>query len=274
VSAAETKAMLDKISRDLNAALFLEPKRKSGSKAKKPKKPAIELISQDTEKNGSPGSRQIDEARVPTHNGTLENGSLTESEQRKLNDLEGIVEKGLQTFVEVGAALSIIREQKLFRATHLHFEEYVRDRWDFTDRRARQLIASSEVVLGMGDTGRILPVTKESHAVELTSVPKEKRAEVWETATKAAEAEGKKTTAKHVRQAATTVVPRTAENVRRHHRKPVDRRVRDLVVAAQDMSALGDDDLAVLQTNDLMIEGLRRAVGQITRIIDAHERAL
>ena len=38
--------------------------------------------------------------------------TLTAPEQRKLADLESIIEKGLQTFVEVGAALSIIRAVK------------------------------------------------------------------------------------------------------------------------------------------------------------------
>lgn len=64
--------------------------------------------------------------------------------------------------------------------------------------------------------------------------------------------------------------PATAENVRRHFRRPVDARVRELIAAAQAMEGVDDDDLSALQTNDLMIAGLRRAVEQVERIINLH----
>jgi hypothetical protein len=58
-----------------------------------------------------------------------------------------------------------------------------------------------------------------------------------------------------------------ADAVRRASRRPVDARIRELISAAQNMRDVDDDDLAALDTNDLMLEGLHRAVEQINRII-------
>jgi len=149
--------------------------------------------------------------------------ALTEPQRRKLNDLESIIEKGLTTFVEVGAALAIIREQKLYTGAYSTFEAYCRAKWDWTERRARQLIASSEVVTSMGDTGKILPPTKESHAVAMADVPAEKRAGVW---TKAVKESGGKPKAKDVRRAAAPHKPPAKQKSREQEMR--EQRERDV----------------------------------------------
>ncbi len=126
--------------------------------------------------------------------------ALTGPERRKMNDLESIIEAGLKTFVEVGAALSIIREQRLYRETHSSFDAYCEERWGWTRQRAAQLIDASDVVQELSTMVDTLPAS-ERQARELVAVPEEKRAEVWQEATKAAEAEGKKPTAEHVKKA-------------------------------------------------------------------------
>lgn len=63
------------------------------------------------------------------------------------------------------------------------------------------------------------------------------------------------------------------DSVIRTMRRPVDARIRTLVDAAQAMRSVGDDDLRALETNDLMVEGLRVAVEQINRIITLHPNA-
>ena len=133
--------------------------------------------------------------------------ALTETEVVKLRDLEGIVERGLQTFVEVGAALAIIREQKLYRAAHSTFEAYCEERWGWSDRRARQLMDASEVVTSLAETGTMVPVN-ERQARELARVPEDQRADVWKKAVDTAPVtNGKpKVTAGHVREAASPVV--------------------------------------------------------------------
>jgi len=125
---------------------------------------------------------------------------LTVVERRKFNDLDGIVEKGLQTFAEVGGALSIIRDQRLYREDFGTFEAYCQARCGWTDRRARQLIDAHEVVVGLLESGTTVPVN-EGQARELVAVPVDQRAEVLEEARADAEAKGKPVTAKHVRTA-------------------------------------------------------------------------
>jgi hypothetical protein len=91
---------------------------------------------------------------------------LVPSEQARLADLERIVERGLQTFFEVGSALLEIREKRLYRETHRRFEDYCRERFGFSASRGRQLIAAAKTVTDV--TLRGLPAPKtEGEAREL-----------------------------------------------------------------------------------------------------------
>lgn len=129
----------------------------------------------------------------------------------RLTELEAVIERGLQTFVDVGTALMEIRDSRLYRESHGTFEEYCRERWGFTDRRARMMIAAAEVA-GNLQTGTIVPVlpTTESQARPLTSLPADTQREVWQRAVETAP--NGKITARHVEQ---TVVEykQTAETV-------------------------------------------------------------
>jgi hypothetical protein len=63
----------------------------------------------------------------------------------RLDELEEVIERGLATFIEVGAALKEIRDEKWYRDSHATFEDYCRERWDFNRQRASQLIQASDV---------------------------------------------------------------------------------------------------------------------------------
>ena len=54
----------------------------------------------------------------------------TRTEVERLNKLEAIVQRGLDTDLELGNALAEISDASLYRATHQTFEAYLRDRWD------------------------------------------------------------------------------------------------------------------------------------------------
>lgn len=97
---------------------------------------------------------------------------LTPAEETTLADCEQAIERGMLTFVEVGAALGFIRDSRLYRATHETFEAYCADRWGFTGRRGRQLIEAAEI-------GTIVPVENEGQARELAKVPETDREDVW-----------------------------------------------------------------------------------------------
>ena len=71
--------------------------------------------------------------------------ALTVPEQAELEQLEATIEKGMETFVEVGVALMTIREKKLYQNAHESFEEYCRERWKIGRRRAEQLISAAGV---------------------------------------------------------------------------------------------------------------------------------
>jgi hypothetical protein len=81
----------------------------------------------------------------------------------RLAELEAVVERGLETFVEVGTALQEIRDAKLYKVSHSTFEAYCKERWHFSASRARQLCAAAK-------TAKALPavtVTSERHARQL-----------------------------------------------------------------------------------------------------------
>lgn len=102
---------------------------------------------------------------------------LTASECTALAEHEAVIERGIQTFYEVGMALASIRNQKLYRAEHSTFEEYAEKRWQMSRPRAYELMAAAEVVSGMPDT--VQPVANARQASELARVPEPERADVW-----------------------------------------------------------------------------------------------
>jgi hypothetical protein len=71
---------------------------------------------------------------------------LSTSEAGRLAELESVIERGLQTFIEVGSALLEIRNSRLYRQTYATFEEYCQERWDLRKSRIYQLMDAAEVV--------------------------------------------------------------------------------------------------------------------------------
>jgi hypothetical protein len=68
--------------------------------------------------------------------------------------LEVVIERGMQTFVEVGNALREIRDARLYKQSHSSFEGYLRERWDISRARGYQLITAAKVVEEMSTSGR------------------------------------------------------------------------------------------------------------------------
>ena len=77
-----------------------------------------------------------------------------------LAECERVIERGLKTFIEVGDALALIREERLYRDTHATFEEYCRGRWDFDSSRARQLISAAKTVTLVTVGGQPAPASE------------------------------------------------------------------------------------------------------------------
>jgi hypothetical protein len=73
----------------------------------------------------------------------------------RLVELEQTIERGLQTFIEVGEALREIRDSRLYLERYDTFEDYLRERWSGMSRsRAHRLIDAADVVemLPIGNT--------------------------------------------------------------------------------------------------------------------------
>jgi len=74
---------------------------------------------------------------------------------KTLSELETVIERGQQTFIEVGRALLEIRDGRLYRDTYTTFEAYCRERWGWTRQHANRQIAAARVVEEMEPTGSI-----------------------------------------------------------------------------------------------------------------------
>lgn len=108
--------------------------------------------------------------------------ALSDDERNDLAGCEAVIERGLKTFREVGAALTEIRDARLYRGTHDTFEDYLSARWAMQRAQAYRLIEASAVVGGLSPIGDTpLPAT-ESQARELARVAPERRDEVWREA--------------------------------------------------------------------------------------------
>lgn len=122
---------------------------------------------------------------------------MSELEARTLEECEAVIERGLATFVEVGRALLRIRDERLYR-DHGTFEEYCRKRWNFSDSRARQLVAAAETVTDVTVSGLPAPKTEAVARVlaPLRSEPQQMR-EAW---TETVDRHGERPTAAQVRE--------------------------------------------------------------------------
>ena len=69
-------------------------------------------------------------------------------EREELGQLEAVIERGQQTFVEVRQALAAIRDRRGYRhAGFSTFEQYLQQRWGWSRQRGYQLMQAAEVVM-------------------------------------------------------------------------------------------------------------------------------
>ena len=106
------------------------------------------------------------------------NELLNIEERNELERCEVVIKQGLQTFVEVGQALMLIRDKRLYRAEFGTFENYCNDKWQLQRRHVYRLIDSSEVVKNVSHGTQIQP-KNERQARPLTKIEPELQKEVW-----------------------------------------------------------------------------------------------
>jgi len=124
--------------------------------------------------------------------------SLVPTEKTRFNELEAIIERGLETFVDVGLALLEIRDGRLYRESHATFDAYCRERWGWSRDYGYKLIRSAEVAQALGvDHG----IQSERQARELVPLLRQDEAQMVEVWRELCEQHGERLTASLVRDA-------------------------------------------------------------------------
>lgn len=195
-------------------------------------------------------------------------------ESRRLIALEGVIETGKRTFVEVGLALAEIRDSKLYRVGHATFEAYCRAKWGFAKSYAYDLIKGATTVAALPANLSAIADT-EGKAREVAKVAPDRREDVVQRAASKAEAEGRAVTARDISEAddePPRVVTRDVEEA--EPVKPENRAFR-LSLAIQRVKTFVRDELAGLNpTSGDMIKmaiALKDEARRIERAVEANE---
>lgn len=131
----------------------------------------------------------LDGGGIPTvHPGVAPSGlptRLRPDEETELALCKEIIDRGLDTFLEVGMALTTVRDKRLYRGSYDTFEDWCRAEYGWTSHRARQLIRGAEVVRnlqlpvnGNNCSAFVLPAS-ESQARPLLRLPPEEQRAAW-----------------------------------------------------------------------------------------------
>ena len=111
---------------------------------------------------------------------------LTTEEKTALSYHENIIEKGLETFIEVGQSLQYIRDNRLYRKDFNNFADYLKEKWGRNRQWAYQLISSVDVIetLKQSESARTHLPESEYQARPLAKLKDnpELMAQVWEEA--------------------------------------------------------------------------------------------
>ncbi|MDH3976447.1 MAG: hypothetical protein OEV42_19455 [Deltaproteobacteria bacterium] len=148
---------------------------------------------------------------------------LTKNEQKRKEELEGVIVKNLRAFVEVGLALREIRDNRLYRKSHTNFEDYCQEMYEIVRRSADRYIAAAEVVEDLQNqtnwsqsvNSEIPLPLNESQVRPLVSLPPLVRGDVWLEAVKATP--NGKPTGRIVKKA---VEEFTGKQLEKNYRKP------------------------------------------------------
>lgn len=189
---------------------------------------------------------------------------MTESEvpARTLSQNEGIIERGLSTFVEVGNALREVRDARQYvDAGYDTFESYLDQRWRMSRPYAYQLIDAASV-------SAIADITNEGQARALTPVLKAKGEhavrQVWAKAEKRAAANGGHVTAKVIREVLPKRQPRQRTTV-----DGLDVASRVLMAVGREVESLTPEVVRAVKSadpDDPLVHGIRMGARNLARL--------
>lgn len=140
---------------------------------------------------------------------------LSTAERQELKRCEMVIYQGLETFLEVGQALMMIRDKRLYRLEYKTFEGYCRDKWGMSKTTANRLVSASQVITNLTPMG-VKPST-ERQTRPLTSLSPPIQREAWK---EVVETHGENITAKKVEEVAARWKP-IDEQVRQAESEPI-----------------------------------------------------
>lgn len=178
---------------------------------------------------------------------------LSEREKKVFTQLEAEIEQNLKGFKRVGYALSVIRDQRLYRVDYDTFEEYCREAWDLGRPQAYRLIDSYVVVENlspMGDkneaiTFEILP-ENERQARPLASLDQDQQIAVWQMVIDIAKETGCKITADLVQRCVSSYQHKKVSDLINKTRKYGERQVK---VIPEEVQVVFHSLLTLVQRN-------------------------
>jgi hypothetical protein len=128
---------------------------------------------------------------------------------------EATIERGLQSFIDVGEALAAIRDGRLYRDTHRSFDAYLADRWPDLGKRnyANKIIRAAQVAAELGTAvPTAAPVSEWQVRPLLALKDPDERLNAWQGAVEHAIIEGRQQpTAADVEAAVTARKPPAAK---------------------------------------------------------------
>jgi hypothetical protein len=109
-----------------------------------------------------------------------ESTPLTAQEKVRLRTLIRTIERGMSTFLEVGAALIEIRGSRLYRETHSSFEAFCRDTFGLARSTCDGMIRSVSVAQSLQQNGiELSPTITEDVIRPVASLPAPLQPAVW-----------------------------------------------------------------------------------------------
>ena len=98
----------------------------------------------------------------------------------ELEQHESVIADGLRTFIDIGRALTTIRDKQLYSAAGFRsFEKYCKSKWQLSRTRAYQLMNASDIATDLYKKLDTFPLV-EAHMRPLSQIPAGDRQSVWD----------------------------------------------------------------------------------------------
>ena len=187
---------------------------------------------------------------------------LTTDEAGRLEELEGVITKVFVGFYVMGEALDEIDTKRLYRVTHVRFEDYCRDRFEIAKQTAYQYINAKKAFdnVRRGGQTKLLPLN-ERQVRPLTRLEPDAQVQAWEEVVKSAPFDGG-ITAKHVSEVVSELIgkklTKKAEKITKDIEPVVSKEFSSIMWSLIDVVREEVKKPLKVKTKKIMIESLQR----------------